>query len=92
MAFRNVNMPIDNNEIDENVEREFNELLESARSSYVIPRAAFDGYRVKRGLREVDGTGVLAGVTRVGSAHGYVVNEGEKYPVEGVLEYRGYDL
>ena len=92
MVFRSVNNINETNEIDEKIEQEFNELLESARPAYAIPRAAFDGYRVKRGLREVDGTGVLAGVTRIGSAHGYVVNEGEKYPVEGVLQYRGYDL
>lgn len=73
-------------------EEEFSSLLNSARSAYEIPRSAFDGYRVKRGLREPDGTGVTAGVTRIGSAHGYVVNEGEKFPVEGKLEYRGYDL
>ena len=76
------------NEMDERAEQEFDSLLESSRSSYSIPRSAFDGYRVKRGLREADGTGVMAGVTRVGSAHGYVVSEGDKYPVEGVLEYR----
>ncbi len=92
MSFRHLEITPDNPQIDDSIEQEFNELLESSRSSYSIPRSAFDGYRVKRGLREVDGTGVLAGVTRVGSAHGYVVNEGEKYPVEGVLEYRGYDL
>ena len=79
-------------EMDERAEQEFNTLLSSSRSTYTIPRSAFDGYRVKRGLREADGTGVMAGVTRVGSAHGYVVSEGDKYPVEGVLEYRGYDL
>ena len=79
-------------EMDERAEQEFNTLLNSSRSAYTIPRSAFDGYRVKRGLREADGTGVMAGVTRVGSAHGYVVSEGDKYPVEGVLEYRGYDL
>lgn len=79
-------------EREERAEREFAALLSAARSAYDIPRSAFDGYRVKRGLREPDGTGVTAGVTRVGNAHGYVVSEGEKYPVEGVLEYRGYDM
>ena len=79
-------------EREERAEREFATLLSTARSAYDIPRSAFDGYRVKRGLREPDGTGVTAGVTRVGNAHGYVVSEGEKYPVEGVLEYRGFDM
>ena len=87
-----VSMVTEYNDIDERVEKEFDSLLNSSRDTYTIPRSAFDGYRVKRGLREVDGTGVMAGVTRVGSAHGYVVSEGEKHAVEGVLEYRGYDL
>ena len=79
-------------EREERAEKEFASLLSAARSAYDIPRSAFNSYRVKRGLREVDGTGVTAGVTRIGNAHGYVVNEGEKCPVEGVLEYRGYDI
>ncbi len=70
----------------------FNEFVEDIRSSYTIPDAAFNSYRVKRGLREADGTGVTAGVTRIGCAHGYVVDEGDKVPVEGRLEYRGYDV
>lgn len=68
------------------------ELVEESRASYRIPESAFDSYRVKRGLREPDGTGVTAGVTRIGNAHGYVVSEGERAPVDGVLSYRGYRL
>ncbi len=63
-----------------------------ARESYYIPGDAFESYRVKRGLREADGTGVTAGVTNIGNAHGYVMDEGEKVAVEGKLEYRGYDM
>ncbi len=70
----------------------FRELLESARPSYVIPSRAFESYRVKKGLREADGTGVMAGVTRIGNAHGYMVYEGERIPDEGILTYRGYDI
>ena len=92
MSFNHNLYSHENTEANERVEQEFESLLNSSRSAYAIPRSAFDGYRVKRGLREADGTGVMAGVTRVGSAHGYVVSEGDKYPVEGVLEYRGYDL
>ena len=76
----------------EKTESEFSSFLDSARSAYEIPRSAFENYRVKRGLREADGTGVTAGVTRIGNAHGYLVSEGEKCSVEGKLEYRGYDL
>lgn len=77
---------------EEKTESEFRDLLDSCRTAYTIPAAAFDSYKVKRGLREPDGTGVTAGVTRIGNAHGYVVNEGEKCPVDGVLEYRGYNI
>lgn len=77
---------------EEKTESEFRDLLDSCRTAYTIPAAAFDSYKVKRGLREPDGTGVTAGVTRIGNAHGYVVNEGEKCPVDGMLEYRGYNI
>lgn len=59
---------------------------------YSIPGDLFGKYNVKRGLRNVDGTGVLVGLTNIGDAHGYVINEGEKEPVDGVLRYRGIDV
>lgn len=77
---------------DEETEKRFQSILNDAKSAYVIPKEAFDSYRVKRGLREADGSGVVAGVTQIGNAHGYVINEGEKMPVEGQLEYRGYEI
>ena len=49
-------------------------------------------YGIKRGLRNSDGTGVLAGITQVSNVHGYVVSEGEREPAEGRLTYRGYNL
>ena len=52
----------------------------------------FSKYAVKRGLRNADGTGVLAGITCVSNVHGYMVNEGEVEPIEGRLTYRGHNL
>ena len=52
----------------------------------------FDKYVVKRGLRNADGTGVLAGLTNICNVHGYVINEGEKAPIQGQLIYRGYNI
>lgn len=49
-------------------------------------------FDVKRGLRNQDGTGVLAGLTQICNVHGYVLNEGEKAPIEGELFYRGYNI
>ncbi len=58
----------------------------------VIDPKYFDKYNVKRGLRNPDGTGVMAGVTNICNVHGYVVNEGEKQPCEGELIFRGYNI
>lgn len=52
----------------------------------------YDMFGVKRGLRNPDGTGVMAGVTNICNVHGYVVNEGEKEPVDGKLFFRGYSI
>ena len=68
------------------------ELVAESKNEYQIPSSTFDNYRVKRGLREPDGTGVMAGVTRISNAHGYVIDEGERTPVEGQLFYRGYTM
>ncbi len=58
----------------------------------LIKPKMFSKYSVKRGLRNADGTGVLAGITCVSNVHGYMVNEGEKEPIEGRLTYRGHNL
>ena len=49
-------------------------------------------YYVKRGLRNSDGTGVMAGVTNICNVHGYVLNDGEKEPAQGKLIFRGYNI
>jgi citrate synthase len=52
----------------------------------------YANYRVKRGLRNADGTGVLAGITKIGSVQGYVMQDGEREPADGRLYYRGIDI
>ena len=52
----------------------------------------YERYDVKRGLRNADGTGVLAGMTNISNVHGYVVSDGEKFADDGLLRLRGYDL
>ena len=76
----------------EELARLFDSCMDEAREANTIPSAAFENYRVKRGLREMDGTGVMAGVTNIGNVHGYVLYEGEKVADEGKLEYRGMDM
>ena len=57
-----------------------------------IDPALYAAHDVKRGLRNADGTGVLAGMTNISNVHGYVMSDGEKMPAEGSLRLRGYDL
>ena len=57
-----------------------------------IPNHYYTEYNVKRGLRNPDGTGVLAGLTAIGEVHGYVLDEGNKAPIEGSLRYRGISI
>lgn len=58
----------------------------------IISPEYFDKYSVKRGLRNPDGTGVMAGVTNICNVHGYVIDDGEKKPAEGKLIFRGYNI
>ncbi|MEG1633469.1 MAG: citrate/2-methylcitrate synthase [Oscillospiraceae bacterium] len=67
-------------------------LCEDLRDEYTIGSEFYKNQNVKRGLRNSDGTGVMAGVTRIGSVQGYYIEDGERVPMPGRLYYRGYDL
>ena len=76
----------------ENIDK-YIELIRSQNSRWnMIPSHYYTKYNVKRGLRNADGTGVLAGLTSIGEVHGYVIDEGTKSPIEGKLRYRGIDV
>lgn len=61
------------------------------KSSYIDPKY-FGKYLVKRGLRDIDGRGVLVGLTEIGEVHSYIIDENELVPVPGRLLYRGIDI
>ncbi|MEG1479745.1 MAG: citrate synthase [Kiritimatiellia bacterium] len=65
---------------------------EQARTCAQSDPLLYSKYNVKRGLRNEDGSGVLVGLTRVGSVHGYVVSENEIVSVPGVQYFRGIDV
>ncbi|MBO6041406.1 MAG: citrate synthase [Oscillospiraceae bacterium] len=75
---------------------ELNHYVESlcaeVRDEYRIDPHYYEGDAVKRGLRNADGTGVIAGVTRIGSVQGYYMRDMEKVPIPGELYYRGIRL
>lgn len=57
-----------------------------------IDSSLYNKFGVKRGLRNSDGSGVVAGITNVCCVHGYVLSEGDKQPIDGELIYRGYNV
>ena len=54
--------------------------------------ALFREHDVKRGLRNSDGSGVVAGLTRISNVHGYTKRDGSLEPDEGKLTICGYDV
>lgn len=52
----------------------------------------FHEHNVKRGLRNADGSGVVAGLTRISDVHGYRKVDGQVIPDKGKLTLRGYDI
>ena len=67
-------------------------LCEELRKNNHINPDYYNRFEVKRGLRNYDGTGVLAGLTRVCSVEGYYMDDGEKVPKQGKLVYRGINM
>ena len=57
-----------------------------------VDTSLYEQYPVKRGLRNNDGSGVIAGVTNISNVHGYMMSEGDKVPDKGELTFRGYSI
>ena len=73
------------------LERYTGPLSRRIQEEYAIGEEFYHG-EVKKGLRNSDGTGVLAGVTKVGSVQGYLLQDGQRVPTPGRLYYRGIEL
>jgi len=76
----------------EETKRLLSELSKEIATNNVIPQELYETNNVKRGLRNANGTGVLVGITHVGSVVGYEKNGDVKIPVHGQLYYRGISL
>ncbi|MCQ4022194.1 MULTISPECIES: citrate/2-methylcitrate synthase [unclassified Ruminococcus] len=57
-----------------------------------IDQELFNELNVKRGLRDKNGVGVLAGLTTVSSIVSSKIINGEKVPCDGELSFRGYNI
>ena len=74
----------------------FNEFISKRaielKGQITFEKSQLDAHSVKRGLRNKDGTGVMAGITRIGSTQGDYMRDGDKTAMEGRLYYRGINV
>ncbi|MBS5129071.1 MAG: citrate/2-methylcitrate synthase [Lachnospiraceae bacterium] len=71
---------------------EIQKYAELCNTSNAIERELYTKYDVKRGLRDLNGKGVLAGLTNVSDVRAKKIVDGEEVPCEGNLYYRGYSI
>lgn len=63
-----------------------------AQQADIIDTELFAKYDVKRGLRDLNGKGVLAGLTNISDVRAKEIIDGVEVPAHGRLFYRGYDV
>ena len=68
------------------------ELSELSREADLIENDLFIKYDVKRGLRDLNGKGVLTGLTRISEIVAKKVVDGKEVPADGEIYFRGYDV
>ena len=67
-------------------------LAKMSEQADLIDTELFTKYNVKRGLRDLNGKGVLAGLTNISDVRAKEIVNGEEVPAHGRLFYRGYDV
>ncbi len=71
---------------------EINNLAELCRENSTIDVDLYSVHQVKRGLRNLDGKGVLTGLTEISTINSYIEKDGVSTPIKGELYYRGIDI
>ena len=71
---------------------EIQELAALCEKNNAIDKELYTQYEVMRGLRDVNGKGVLAGLTNISDVCAKKIVNGEEVPCEGNLYYRGYNI
>lgn len=82
---------MDNNSYSEITPRIL-EMSKMSQEAGIIETELFTKYDVKRGLRDLNGKGVLAGLTHISDVRASKMINGEQVPCEGELFYRGYNV
>ena len=74
------------------IEKEARIFTEECVTNNRIDPTLFAQYDIKRGLRDKNGKGVLAGITNISRIDAFEERGGQKVPCEGKLWYRGYNV
>jgi len=82
---------LDNNSFSE-ITPEILRLAKLSEQAGIIDSELFTKYEVKRGLRDLNGKGVLAGLTNISDVRATEMVNGVSVPAHGKLIYRGYDV
>ena len=67
-------------------------LSQMCENSNAIEKELYFKHDVKRGLRDLDGRGVIAGLTNISDVCASRDENGVRIPIEGNLYYRGYNI
>lgn len=85
-------MPIDKSIDYSAITPEIKALTKLCLADNVIEPEMYVKYAVNRGLRDLNGNGVLTGLTEISEIQSSKMVDGEKVPCEGKLFYRGVDV
>ena len=85
-------MPIDKSIDNSAITPEIKALTKLCLADNVIEPEMYVKYAVNRGLRDLNGNGVLTGLTEISEIQSSKMVDGEKVPCEGKLFYRGVDV
>ncbi|MEG0978656.1 MAG: citrate/2-methylcitrate synthase [Oscillospiraceae bacterium] len=86
-------MNFNNNNINfSEITPEINELTKLCLDNSTIDPMLYKKFDVKRGLRDVNGKGVLTGLTEISEIISNKIVDGESVPCIGELYYRGYNI
>ena len=71
---------------------EIEKLADLTKEASYVKLELYTEYGVKRGLRDVNGKGVLVGITNISEVNSQRVIDGKNVPIPGELYYRGYNV
>lgn len=74
------------------LDTKISQLVNLCEKNYDIDPALYQKYDVKRGLRDINGQGVRAGLTNISNVSATAIVDGESVPARGKLYYRGIDV